>query len=102
LIKPRVPFKATHTLANLNRELKGVQGLDTLSDLLPESDAKRQVPVLLRQYLKLGGEVVGFNVDPDFGHCLDCLTIVDLRRTPDSVLSKYMEEQTLRQFRAAS
>ena len=102
LIKPRVPFKATHRLANLSRELKGVEGLDTLSDLLPESDAKRQVPVLLRQYLKLGGEVVGFNVDPDFGHCLDCLTIVDLKRTPDSVLSKYMEEQTLRQFRAAS
>lgn len=102
LIKPRVPFRATHTLANLRRELRGVEGLDTLSDLLPESDAKRQVPVLLRQYLKLGGEVVGFNVDPDFGHCLDCLTIVDLRRTPDSVLSKYMEEQTLRQFRAAS
>jgi len=102
LIKPRVPFRATHTLANLRRELRGIEGLDTLSDLLPESDAKRQVPVLLRQYLKLGGEVVGFNVDPDFGHCLDCLTIVDLRRTPDSVLSKYMEEQTLRQFRAAS
>ena len=102
LIKPRMPFRATHTLANLNRELRDVDGLDTLSDLLPESDAKRQVPVLLRQYLKLGGEVVGFNVDPDFGHCLDCLTIVDLRRTPDSVLSKYMEERTLRQFRAAS
>ncbi len=102
LIKPRVPFRATHTLANLNRELRDVDGLDTLSDLLPESDAKRQVPVLLRQYLKLGGEVVGFNVDPDFGHCLDCLTIVDLRRTPDSVLSKYMEERTLRQFRATS
>lgn len=102
LIKPRVPFRATHTLANLRRELRGIEGLDTLSDLLPESDAKRQVPVLLRQYLKLGGEVVGFNVDPDFGHCLDCLTIVDLRRTPDSVLSKYMEERTLRQFRAAS
>ncbi|NCW84740.1 MAG: lysophospholipid acyltransferase family protein [Oxalobacteraceae bacterium] len=102
LIKPRVPFRATHTLANLNRELRGVAGLDTLSDLLPESDAKRQVPVLLRQYLKLGGDIIGFNVDPDFGNCLDCLTIVDLRRTPDSVLSKYMADDTLRRFRAAS
>jgi len=66
LIKPRVPFRATHILANLNRELKGVDGLDMLSDLLPESDTKRQVPVLLRQYMKLGGEVVGFNIDPEF------------------------------------
>ena len=102
LIKPRVPFRATHILANLNRELKGVDGLDMLSDLLPESDTKRPVPVLLRQYLKLGGEVVGFNIDPDFGHCLDCLTVVDLRRTPDSVLSKYMSTATLRRFRSAT
>ncbi len=102
LIKPRVPFRATHILANLNRELKGVDGLDMLSDLLPESDTKRQVPVLLRQYLKLGGEVVGFNIDPDFGHCLDCLTVVDLRRTPDSVLSKYMSTATLRRFRSVT
>jgi putative hemolysin len=99
LVKPRAPFRATHTLANLNREAQGIDGLDALSDLLPEQDAKRQVPVLLRQYLKLGGQVVGFNVDSNFGNCLDCLTIVDLKKTPDSVLSKYMSAESLQRFR---
>jgi putative hemolysin len=99
LVKPRAPFRATHTLANLNREAQDIDGLDALSDLLPEQDAKRQVPVLLRQYLKLGGQVVGFNVDSNFGNCLDCLTIVDLKKTPDSVLSKYMSAESLQRFR---
>jgi hypothetical protein len=57
------------------------------------------VPVLLRQYLKLGGRVLGFNVDSDFGHCIDCLTVVDLCRTPDEVLVKYMDKSGLAAFR---
>jgi hypothetical protein len=36
------------------------------------------IPVLLRQYLKLGGRLVGFNVDPAFSEALDGLMIVDL------------------------
>jgi len=57
---------------------------------------------LLRQYLKLGGRVVGFNIDPDFGHSIDCLTVVDLSRTPDEVLGKYMSPEALARFRAAT
>jgi hypothetical protein len=31
------------------------------------------VPVLIRQYLKIGGRLLGFNVDPSFSDALDVL-----------------------------
>jgi hypothetical protein len=37
------------------------------------------VPVLLRQYLKFGGRVLGFNVDENLNRALDCLVLVDLK-----------------------
>ena len=99
-VKPRSPFKPCPPMAGLRRDLRQVGDISSLSPLLPIDDgAAREVPVLLRQYLKLGGRVIGFNVDSQFGDCIDCLTVVDLRRTPDAVLGKYMSDETLRCFR---
>jgi hypothetical protein len=39
-----------------------------------ESDG-RGVPVLIRQYLKMGGRLLGFNVDPSFSNALDALIV---------------------------
>jgi hypothetical protein len=54
--------------------------------------------VLLRHYLKLGGRVLGFNIDPDFGNTLDCLVLVDLRKTEPRVLQRYMSEDAWASF----
>ena len=51
------------------------------------------MPVLLRQYLKLGGRILGFNVDPDFNHAIDALLMVDLTRCEPRVLQRYMGKQ---------
>lgn len=104
LVRPRTPYAAR---APLNALPRGPHALRTIEDLSPlmsavtRGDGERPVgvPVLLRQYLKLGGRVLGFNVDAGFGHCLDCLTVVDLCRTPDKVLAKYMDEGGLANFR---
>ena len=102
LLKPRTPFRPAGSLGTLNRELATLPKIDDLARYWSDEHQGRvrTVPVLLRQYLKLGGRVVGFNVDPAFGNCLDCLTIVDLRRTPDEVLGKYMTPESLIRFRA--
>ena len=42
---------------------------------------QRVLPVLLKQYLKLGGELVAFHVDRRFADALDGLIVVDLRKT---------------------
>jgi hypothetical protein len=48
------------------------------------------LPVLLRQYLRLGARVLAFNIDRDFHDALDALVVVDLPRAPVSVLRRYM------------
>jgi putative hemolysin len=54
-----------------------------------ERDAKG-VPVLIREYLKLGGKILGFNVDPDFANVVDGLVMVDLAETERRLLVRYM------------
>jgi len=104
LVRPRLPFHEARSLAMLGREASSVGEVDDLAELIAAGDdpRRRGAPVLLRQYLKLGGRVVGFNIDPDFGHSIDCLTVVDLSRTPDEVLGKYMSPEALARFRAAT
>lgn len=68
-----------------------------ISDL--ESDGKG-IPVLVKQYLKLGGRILAFNVDPDFGDCVDGLILVDLRRTDPKVRAHYMGAEADERFRA--
>ena len=98
MVRPRRPFRGHFSLRSLVGALQP-DDLDTLSALLAglEPDGKG-TPVLLRQYLKLGGRVLGFNIDPDFGNTLDCLVLVDLRRTEPRVLEKYMSAQAWERF----
>ncbi len=72
-------------------EVRSISDLELFSNLLSftEHDGKG-VPVLLRHYLRLGGRVVGFNVDRNFGNALDGLIVVDLPRTPGATLNRYM------------
>lgn len=96
-IKPRSPVQPARHAAKLGAELAEIKEIDAVGQLLQDVSAKPEgVPVLLRQYLRLGGRVLGFNVDASFGHCLDCLTLVDLRKTPASVLQKYMDPARIR------
>jgi putative hemolysin len=106
LVRARTPYRPYAPLAALGRELRTLQTLDELSPLMGTSRAGDEtsargpgVPVLLRQYLKLGGRILGFNVDPAFAYCVDCLTLVDLCKTPDTVLGKYMSPEGLEGFR---
>lgn len=53
-----------------------------------EKDGKG-IPVLLRQYLRLGGKMISFGIDEGFGGTLDCLVVVDMTTTPQRVLHRY-------------
>ena len=60
-----------------------------------EPDGKG-IPVLLRQYLRLGGRMVSFNIDADFGNTLDCLVVVDLKHAPERLLKRYRGEEAMK------
>ena len=64
-----------------------------------ETDGKG-VPVLLRQYLKLGARVLAFNVDPAFGHSIDVLVATDLLDIDGKVLAKYMGRDAAQRYLA--
>jgi len=40
------------------------------------------VPIPIKQYMKAGGRVLGFNIDPHSSNVLDVLMMADLRRVP--------------------
>jgi putative hemolysin len=71
-------------------------GLDAedLSDVVSDLESSRTgIPVLLRQYLKLGGKLLGFNVDPEFSDTLDGLIVVDLLKTERRLLERYLGKE---------
>lgn len=63
---------------------------EDIGGLVTDVEDGRGIPVLLKQYLKLGGRLLGFNVDPDFGDCLDGLILVDLVNTEEKILGRFM------------
>ena len=63
-----------------------------------ETDGKG-LPILLRQYAKIGGKLLGFNVDRKFSNVLDGLVVVDLRKTEPAMLERYMGREAATEFR---
>jgi len=63
-----------------------------------EPDGK-DIPVLLRQYLRLNAKLLGFTIDEAFGNVLDGLVLVDLADVAPAILSRYMGKAEARAFR---
>jgi putative hemolysin len=99
LVRARNPFRRLSSKST--DELIGATVLDIeeLSTLIADVETDRKgVPVLLKQYLKLGGELVAFHVDRRFADALDGLIVVDLRKTDARVLERYMGKDGAAQF----
>jgi len=92
LVASRNPFHRS-TEPNTGLDLDDLGAL--VSDLEPTEVG---VPVLLRQYLKLGGKLLGFNVDPQFANVLDGLILVDLTKTEPKLLERYLGKAQAAQF----
>jgi hypothetical protein len=75
-----------------------IRSRDRARTLLLEADGKG-LPILLRQYDKVGGKMLAFNVDRKFSTVLDGLVVVDLRHTQLSLLERYMGGEGMAGFR---
>ncbi len=68
---------------------------DAMCDLISEIEPDgKDIPVLLRQYLRLEGEIAAFNVDPDFNSVVDGLIVIDLHKLSHRMLRRYMGAET--------
>ncbi len=101
-VRPRRVFRAKKFMPKyvhqLTQLLMNVEELSaSVQDL--ERDGKG-LPVLIRQYLKLGGKLLGFNVDPNFSNALDALVMADLRTAAPAMLERCMGKAGAAEFRA--
>ncbi len=91
-VTPRNPPRLPRLTANQAAEFAVVtREAADVEELVREIEHDRRgMPVLLRQYLKLGARLLGFNVDPQFGDVLDGLVLIDLPRMDRAILDRYL------------
>lgn len=96
LVSPRNPMKRKEVREFDRRAFSTVAGsLEEANELIKELEADgKPIPILLKQYLKLNGQLMGFNVDPDFGNVLDGLILIDVPSIDERVMKKYLGEET--------
>jgi len=100
LIEPRRPFRPglLHRW-DCGSMCRALRDLDELSEPITDVEADgKGLPILLRQYAKIGGKLIGFNVDRKFSNVLDGLVVVDLRQTDPAVLERYMGRDAAQAF----
>lgn len=100
-VNPRNPMpdritRRSRLLEWTDSMLLDIQGVSAMVAEL-ESDGKG-VPVLLKEYLKLGGKMVGFNIDPDFNFAIDGLVMVDMDTCESRLIRKYMGKDGAKRF----
>ncbi len=99
-VRPRRPFRAGASTAAPN-PIAAPGTVEELSRRIAEIEQDgKGVPVLLRHYLELGGQLLGFNLDPHFSDTLDGLIMVDLREVEEAVMLRYMGKRGAAAFRA--
>lgn len=68
---------------------KDVSRIDAI---IKDVEQKYSMPVLLKKYLSLGAQLIGFNIDPKFNDALDGLILVDIYNIPVNVIESLSKE----------
>ena len=101
LVRPRRPFDPIRRGSDNESISLMLPDAEELSAVTADIEADgKGIPILLKQYLRLGGKLLGFNVDPKFSNAVDGLIMVDLRQTPVAVLQRYLGKEEAAKFAA--
>ncbi|WOO42392.1 lysophospholipid acyltransferase family protein [Rubellicoccus peritrichatus] len=93
LVKAKNPPRGGPRLRGTEKQalLKAVHNIDDISALVSEIETDHKgIPTLLRHYLKMNGQLLSFNVDEEFGHCVDGLIVVDMSQSDRRLLKSYL------------
>ncbi len=73
--------------------------IEELSEWISAIEVDRKgAPILLRQYLRLGAKLLGFNQDKSFSNAWDGLILLDLTRSDPKLLRRYMGAEGVERF----
>jgi putative hemolysin len=101
-IAPRRPFRSGWIRpGDCPTTCTRLKDLDDLTDPIADVEADgKGLPILIKQYAKLGGRLLSFNVDREFSNVLDGLVVVDLRATDPGVLERYVGKDGILAFQS--
>lgn len=99
MAQARNPFRLARIAGWDRSAVKLFRDSDDVSDLVSDVEPQSKgIPVLLRQYLKMGAKLLAFNVDAEFADCVDALMVCDLTRTDKKMLDRYMGKDGRNRF----
>jgi putative hemolysin len=99
LAEARNPFRLSRIAGWEHSAFKLIRDSDDVSELVSDVEPQpRGIPVLLKQYLKMGAKLLAFNVDPAFADCVDGLMVCDLSRTDARLLDRYLTKPGRERF----
>jgi putative hemolysin len=92
LVSPRKPYRSRRIRGISQHILQtSFSDIDDISLLISEIEKDgKGIPILLRHYLKLNGQLISFNVDNAFSGVVDGLLMVDLTQTEEKLLRRFM------------
>lgn len=96
LVKPRKkPTRMKKREEWVNPDFEEIiASVDDVSTLIQDiEDDRKSIPVLIKQYLKLGGKILAFNLDKEFSDVVDGLILIDLRKTDKRTRRRYMGDE---------
>ncbi len=77
----------------------GTLSIEEISTIVEELEKPQKgVPTLLKHYVRLGGQMVGFNLDAKFSHALDGLIVLDLLKGDRRILGRYFGEDRFSEY----
>jgi putative hemolysin len=90
--KPINPYKRKSLTKNWLKSLEGKNiSPEELSRWVSTIEPDRKgIPILLRHYLRLGANIISFNVDKSFGNVVDGLVMIDLKLADRKMLERFM------------
>ena len=92
MVSPRKPYRSSRIRGISQHILQtSIADIEDISLLISEIEKDgKGIPILLRHYLKLNGQLISFNVDKAFSGVVDGLLLVDLIQTEEKLLKRFM------------
>lgn len=98
-VRAKNPPKGKNLKHSEGNALASVRDIEDVSALISEIEHDQKgVPTLLKHYLKMNGVLVSFNVDEDFGNCIDGFIVVDLTQSDPKLLRAYLTPEGAEMF----
>ncbi|MHC4717236.1 MAG: lysophospholipid acyltransferase family protein, partial [Planctomycetota bacterium] len=94
-VSPRRPYRFRRIEGISNQALRSTfVDIDDISLLISELEADgKGIPILLRHYLKLNGQLISFSVDKSFSNVVDGLLLVDVPHNDPRLIKWWLGRQ---------